>query len=203
MGNPNNNAFGFANLPEVPEEEEEEPNAPAPPQAERQRVYQLMKETTFQSLQQRGIPVQLSEQPSQRGYVTAYMDLTPEQRRQLEAGWSGMRTSPTFSKNLSSLASANRGRGYGSGYGGGGGGGGGGGQRNRSRSRSRERKPAENERGTRNRNRNRNRNNNRRTRNALRNRERAEQNADRLGHGSVLPDATDEQLAELLSGLRF
>ena len=199
MANPNNNAFGFANLPEVHEEEEEEPNAPAHPQAERQRVYQLMKETTFQSLQQRGVPVQLSEQPSQRGYVTVYMDLTPEQRRQLEAGWSGMRTSPTFSKNLSSLASANRGRGYGSGYGSGYGGG----QRNRSRSRSRERRPAENERGTRNRNRNRNRNNNRRTRNALRNREKAEQNADRLGHGSVLPDATDEQLADLLSGLRF
>ena len=189
--------FGFNNLPEA-EPEENEPNAPAPPaQPERQRVYQLMKETTFQSLQQRGVPVQLSEQPSQRGYVTAYMDLTPEQRRQLEAGWSGMRTSPTFSKNLSSLASANRGRGYGSGYGGGGGGG----QRNRSR--SRERRPAENDRGTRNRNRNRNRNNNRRTRNALRNRERAEQNSARLGHGSVLPDATDDQLVDLVSGLHF
>ena len=187
------NNFGFANLPEA---EEEEPNVPAPPaEAERQRVYQLMKESTFQSLQQRGVPVQLSEQLSQRGYVTAYMDLTSEQRSQLEAGWSGMRTSPTFSKNLSSLASANRGRGYGSGYGGGGG------QRNRSR--SRERRPAENDRGTRNRNRNRNRNENRnRTRN-LRNRERAEQNANRLGHASVLPDATDDQLAALLSGLRF
>ena len=182
--------FGFNNLPEA-EPEEEEPNAPAPPaQAERQRVYQLMKESTFQSLLQRGVPVQLSEQPSQRGFVTVYMDLTPEQRRQLEAGWSGMRTSPTFSKNLSSLASANRGRGYGSGYGGGGG------QRNRSR--SRERKPNRN---TRNRNRNRNENRNR-TRN-LRNRERAEQNAARLGHASVLPDATDDQLAALLSGLRF
>ena len=189
------NNFGFANLPEA-EPEEEEPNAPAPPaQAERQRVYQLMKESTFQSLQIQGVPVQLSEQPSQRGYVTVYMDLTPEQRRQLEAGWSGMRTSPTFSKNLSSLASANRGRGYGSGYGGGGG------QRNRSR--SRERRPAENDRGTRNRNRNRNRNENRnRTRN-LRNRERAEQNAIRSGHGSVLPDATDDQLSALLSALRF
>ena len=187
--------FGFNNLPEA-EPEEEEPNAPAPPaQAERQRVYQLMKESTFQSLLQRGVPVQLSEQPSQRGFVTVYMDLTPDQRRQLEAGWSGMRTSPTFSKNLSSLASANRGRGYGSGYGGGGG------QRNRSR--SRERRPAENDRGTRNRNRNRNRNENRnRTRN-LRNRERAEQNANRLGHASVLPDATDDQLAALLSALRF
>jgi hypothetical protein len=185
--------FGFNNLPEA-EPEEEEPNAPAPPaQPERQRVYQLMKESTYQSLLQRGVPVQLSEQPSQRGFVTVYMDLTPEQRRQLEAGWSGMRTSPTFSKNLSSLA-ANRGRGYGSGYGGGGG------QRNRSR--SRERRPAENK-NTRNRNRNRNRNENRnRTRN-LRNRERAEQNASRHGHGSVLPDATDEQLADLLSGLRF
>ena len=185
--------FGFNNLPEA---EEEEPNVPAPPaQAERQRVYQLMKESTFQSLQIQGVPVQLSEQPSQRGFVTVYMDLTPEQIRQLEAGWSGMRTSPTFSKNLSSLASANRGRGYGSGYGGGGG------QRNRSR--SRERRPAENDRGTRNRNRNRNRNENRnRTRN-LRNRERAEQNANRLGHASVLPDATDDQLAALLSGLRF
>jgi len=187
MGN-----FRFNNLPEA-EHEENEPDAPAQP--ERQRVYQLMKETTFESLQQRGVPVQLSEQPSQRGYVTAYMDLTPEQRRQLEDGWSGMRTSPTFSKNLSSLASANRGRGYGSGYGGGGGGG----QRNRSR--SRERRPAENDRGTRNRNRN--RNNNRRTRNALRNRERAEQNSARLGHGSVLPDATDNQLADLLSRLQF
>ena len=187
MGN-----FNFANLPEA-EPEEEEPNVPA--QAERQRVYQLMKESTFQSLQQRGVPVQLSEQLSQRGYVTAYMDLTSEQRSQLEAGWSGMRTSPTFSKNLSSLASANRGRGYGSGYGGGGG------QRNRSR--SRERRPAENERGTRYRNRNRNRNENRnRTRN-LSNRKRAEQNANRLGHGSVLPDANDDQLAALLSGLRF
>ena len=41
-----------------------------------------------------------------------------------------------------------------------------------------------------------------RTRN-LRNRERAEQNANRLGHGSVLPDANDDQLAALLSGLRF
>ena len=183
------NNFGFANLPEA-EPEEEEPNVPAPPaQAERQRVYQLMKESTFQSLLQRGVPVQLSEQPSQRGYVTVYMDLTPEQRRQVEAGWSGMRTSPTFSKNLSSLASANRGRGYGSGYGGGG-------QRNRSR--SRERKPNKN-RNTRNRNRNENRN---RTRN-LRNRERAEQNAARHGYGSVLPDANDEQLAALLSGLRF
>ena len=186
--------FEFNNLPEA-EPEEEEPNAPAPPaQAERQRVYQLMKESTFQSLRIKGVPVQLSEQPSQRGYVTVYMDLTPEQRRQLEAGWSGMRTSPTFSKNLSSLASANRGRGYGSGYGGGG-------QRNRSR--SRERRPAENDRGTRNRNRNRNRNENRnRTRN-LRNRERAEQNANRLGHGSVLPDANDDQLSALLSALRF
>ena len=189
------NNFGFANLPEA-EPEEEEPNAPAPPaQAERQRVYQLMKESTFQSLRIQGVPVQLSEQPSQRGYVTVYMDLTPEQRRQLEAGWSGMRTSPTFSKNLSSLASANRGRGYGSGYGGGGG------QRNRSR--SRERRPAENDRGTRNRNRNRNRNENRnRTRN-LRNRERAEQNAIRSGHASVLPDANDDQLSALLSALRF
>ena len=187
------NNFGFANLPEA-EPEEEEPNAPAPPaQAERQRVYQLMKESTFQSLLQRGVPVQLSEQPSQRGYVTVYMDLTPEQRRHVEAGWSGMRTSPTFSKNLSSLASANRGRGYGSGYGSGYGGGG---QRNRSR--SRERKPNKN-RNTRNRNRNENRN---RTRN-LRNRERAEQNAARHGYGSVLPDANDEQLAALLSGLRF
>ena len=190
------NNFGFANLPEA-EPEEEEPNAPAPPaQAERQRVYQLMKESTFQSLRLQGVPVLLSEQPSQRGYVTVYMDLTPEQRRQLEAGWSGMRTSPTFSKNLSSLASANRGRGYGSGYIGGG-------QRNRSR--SRERRPVENDRGTRNgnRNRNRNRNENRsRTRN-LRNRERAEQNAARHGYGSVLPDANDEQLAGLLSGLRF
>ena len=183
------NNFGFANLPEA-EPEEEEPNVPAPPaQAERQRVYQLMKESTFQSLLQRGVPVQLSEQPSQRGFVTVYMDLTPDQRRQLEAGWSGMRTSPTFSKNLSSFASANRGRGYGSGYGGGG-------QRNRSR--SRERKPNKN-RNTRNRNRNENRN---RTRN-LRNRERAEQNAARHGYGSVLPDANDEQLAALLSGLRF
>ena len=184
--------FGFNNLPEA-EPEEEEPNAPAPAApAEKQRVYQLMKESTFQSLQIQGVPVQLSEQPSQRGFVTVYMDLTPEQRRQLEVGWSGMRTSPTFSKNLSSLA-ANRGRGYGSGYGGGG-------QRNRSRSRSRERKPNKN-RNTRNRNRNRNENRNR-TRN-LRNRERAEQNASRLGHGSVLPDATDDQLASLLSGLRF
>ena len=187
--------FQFNNLPED-EPEENEPNVPAPPaQAERQRVYQLMKESTFQSLLQQGVPVQLSEQPSQRGFVTVYMDLTPEQRRQLEVGWSGMRTSPTFSKNLSSLASANRGRGYGSGYGGGGSGGG---QRNRSR--SRERKPNKN-RNTRNRNRNRNENRNR-TRN-LRNRERAEQNANRLGHGSVLPDATDDQLAALLSGLRF
>ena len=152
-----------------------------------------MKESTFQSLRIKGVPVQLSEQPSQRGYVTVYMDLTPEQRRQVEAGWSGMRTSPTFSKNLSSLASANRGRGYGSGYGSGYGGGG---QRNRSR--SRERKPNKN-RNTRNRNRNENRN---RTRN-LRNRERAEQNAARHGYGSVLPDANDEQLAALLSGLRF
>lgn len=187
------NNFGFANLPEA-EPEEEEPNAPAPPaQAERQRVYQLMKESTFQSLRIQGVPVQLSEQPSQRGYVTVYMDLTPEQRRQLEVGWSGMRTSPTFSKNLSSLASANRGRGYGSGYGGGG-------QRNRSR--SRERRLNKN-RNTRNRNRNRNRNENRnRTRN-IRNRERAEQNAARHGYGSVLPDANDEQLAGLLSGLRF
>jgi hypothetical protein len=186
------NNFGFANLPEA-EPEEEEPNAPAPPaQAERQRVYQLMKESTFQSLRLQGVPVQLSEQPSQRGYVTVYMDLTPEQRRQLEAGWSGMRTSPTFSKNLSSLASANRGRGYGSGYGGG--------QRNRSRSRSRERKPNKN-RNTRNRNRNINENRNK-TR-SLRNRERAEENASRRGHGSVLPDATDEQLADLLAGLRF
>jgi len=182
--------FGFNNLPEA-EPEEEEPNAPAPAApAEKQRVYQLMKESTFQSLQIQGVPVQMSEQPSQRGFVTIYMDLTPEQRRQLEAGWSGMRTSPTFSKNLSSLA-ANRGRGYGSGYGGGG-------QRNRSRSRSRERKPNKN-RNTRNRNRNENRN---RTRN-LRNRERAEQNATRHGQGSVLPEATDDQLAELLSGLRF
>ena len=57
MGN-----FNFANLPEA-EPEEEEPNVPA--QAERQRVYQLMKESTFQSLQQRGVPVQLSEQLSQ------------------------------------------------------------------------------------------------------------------------------------------
>jgi hypothetical protein len=189
--------FQFNNLPEA-EPEEEEPNAPAPPaQAERQRVYQLMKESTFQSLQIQGVPVQLSEQPSQRGFVTVYMDLTPEQRRQLEVGWSGMRTSPTFSKNLSSLASSNRGRGYGSGYGAGHGSGG---QRNRSR--SRERKPNKN-RNTRNRNRNRNRNENRnRTRN-LGNRERAEQNASRLGHGSVLPDATDDQLAALLSGLRF
>ena len=139
--------FQFNNLPED-EPEENEPNVPAPPaQAERQRVYQLMKESTFQSLQIQGVPVQLSEQPSQRGYVTVYMDLTPEQRRQLEAGWSGMRTSPTFSKNLSSLASANRGRGYGSGYGSGHGSGG---QRNRSR--SRERKPTN--RNTRNRNRN-------------------------------------------------
>jgi hypothetical protein len=198
MGNPNNNAFGFANLPEA-EPEEEEHNAPAPPAvpAAKQRVYQLMKESTFQSLVQRGVPVQLSEQPSQRGYVTVYMDLTPEQRRQLEAGWSGMRTSPTFSKNLYSLASADRGRGYGSGYGTGHGSGG---QRNRSR--SRERKPNKN-RNTRNRNRNRNRNENRnRTRN-LRNRERAEQNASRQGHRSVLPDATDDQIADLLSGLRF
>ena len=187
--------FGFNNLPEA-EPEEEEPNAPAPPaQVEKQRVYQLMKESTFQSLLQRGVPVQLSEQPSQRGFVTVYMDLTPEQRRQLEVGWSGMRTSPTFSKNLSLLASVNRGRGYGSGYGTGHGSGG---QRNRSR--SRERKPNKN-RNTRNRNRNRNENRNR-TRN-LRNRERAEQNANRLGHGSVLPDATDDQLAALLSGLRF
>jgi len=187
--------FEFNNLPEA-EPEEEEPNAPAPPaQPERQRVYQLMKESTYQSLLQRGVPVQLSEQPSQRGYVTVYMDLTPEQRRQLETGWSGMRTSPTFSKNLSSLASANRGRGYGSGYGAGHGSGG---QRNRSR--SRERKPNKN-RNTRNRNRNRNENRNR-TRN-LRNRERAEQNADRLGHGSVLPDANDDQLVALLSGLHF
>ena len=186
------NNFGFANLPEA-EPEEEEPNAPAPPaQAERQRVYQLMKESTFQSLQQRGIPVQLSEQPSQRGYVTVYMDITPEQRRQLEAGWSGIRTSPTFSKNLSSLAFANRGRGYGSGYGGG--------QRNRSR--SRERKPREN-RNTRNRNINRNINENRNKTRSLRNRERAEENASRRGQGSVLPDANDEQLAALLSGLRF
>ena len=177
--------FGFNNLPEA---EEEEPNVPVAP-AERQRVYQLMKESTFQSLLQRGVPVQLSEQPSQRGYVTVYMDLTPEQRRQLEAGWSGMRTSPTFSKNLSSLASANRGRGYGSGYGTGHGSGG---QRNRSR--SRERKPNKN-RNTRNRNRNRTRN--------LHNRERAEQNANRLGHGSVLPDANDDQLVALLSGLHF
>jgi len=184
--------FGFNNLPEA-EPEENEPNVSAPPaQAEKQRVYQLMKETTFQSLLQRGIPVQLSEQPSQRGFVTVYMNLTPEQRRQLEAGWSGMRTSPTFSKNLSSLASANRGRGYGSGYGAGHGSGG---QRNRSR--SRERKPTN--RNTRNRNRNENRNI---TRN-LRNRERAEQNAARHGHGSVLPDANDDQLATLLSGLRF
>jgi len=182
--------FGFNNLPEA-EPEENEPNVPVAP-TEKQRVYQLMKETTFQSLLQRGVPVQLSEQPSQRGFVTVYMDLTPEQRRQLEAGWSGMRTSPTFAKNLSSLASANRGRGYGSGYGSGHGSGG---QRNRSR--SRERKPTN--RNTRNRNRNENRN---RTRN-LRNRERAEQNANRLGHGSVLPDANDEQLASLLSGLRF
>lgn len=183
--------FGFNNLPEA-EPEEEEPNAPAPPaQAEKQRVYQLMKESTFHSLLQRGVPVQLSEQPSQRGFVTVYMDLTPEQRRQLEVGWSGMRTSPTFSKNLSLLASANRGRGYGSGYGG---------QRNRSRSRSRERKPREN-RNTRNRNRNGNRNGNR-TR-AIRNRERAEENASRSGYASVLPDANDEQLATLLSGLRF
>jgi hypothetical protein len=188
--------FGFNNLPEA-EPEENEPNAPAPPaQAERQRVYQLMKESTFQSLLQRGVPVQLSEQPSQRGFVTVYMDLTPEQRRQLELGWSGMRTSPTFSKNLSSLASANRGRGYGSGYGIGHGSGG---QRNRNRSRSRERKPIN--RNTRNRNRNRNENRNR-TRN-LRNRERAEENASRLGYGSVLPDANDDQLAALLSGLRF
>jgi len=189
--------FGFNNLPEA-EPEEEELNVPAPPaQPERQRVYQLMKESTFQSLLQRGVPVQLSEQPSERGYVTVYMDLTPEQRRQLEVGWSGMRTSPTFSKNLSSLA-ANRGRGYGSGYGTGHGSGGG--QRNRSR--SRERKPNKN-RNTRNRNRNRNRNENRnRTRN-LRNRERAEQNATRQGHRSVLPDATDDQLADLLLGLRF
>ena len=187
------NNFGFANLPEA-EPEEEELNVPAPPaQAERQRVYQLMKESTFQSLQQRGVPVQLSEQPSQRGYVTVYMDITPEQRRQLEAGWSGMRTSPTFSKNLSSLAFANRGRGYGSGYGGGG-------QRNRSR--SRERAPREN-RNTRNRNRNRNINENRNKTRSLRNRERAEENASRRGHGSVLPDATDEQLADLLAGLRF
>jgi len=186
------NNFGFANLPEA-EPEEEEPNVPA--QAERQRVYQLMKESTYQSLLQRGVPVQMSDQPSQRGFVTVYMDLTPEQRRQLEVGWSGMRTSPTFSKNLSSLA-ANRGRGYGSGYGTGHGSGGG--QRNRSR--SRERKPNKN-RNTRNRNRNRNENRNR-TRN-LRNRERAEQNAARYGHGSVLPDATDEQLADLLSDLRF
>ena len=187
--------FQFNNLPEA-EPEEEEPNVPAPPaQAERQRVYQLMKESTFQSLQIQGVPVQLSEQPSQRGFVTVYMDLTPEQRRQLEVGWSGMRTSPTFSKNLSSLASANRGRGYGSGYGTGHGSGG---QRNRSR--SRERKPNKN-RNTRNRNRNRNENRNR-TRN-LRNRERAEQNADRLGHGSVLPDANDDQLVALLSGLHF
>lgn len=184
------NNFGFANLPEA-EPEEDELNVPAPPaQAERQRVYQLMKESTFQSLQQRGIPVQLSEQPSQRGYVTVYMDITPEQRRQLEAGWSGMRTSPTFSKNLSSLAFANRGRGYGSGYGGG--------QRNRSR--SRERKPNKN-RNTRNRNRNINENRNK-TR-SIRNRERAEENASRRGQGSVLPDATDEQLADLLAGLRF
>jgi hypothetical protein len=187
--------FEFNNLPEA-EPEEEEPNAPAPPaQLERQRVYQLMKESTFQSLQIQGVPVQLSEQPSQRGYVTVYMDLTPEQRRQLEAGWSGMRTSPTFSKNLSSLASANRGRGYGSGYGTGHGSGGG--QRNRSRSRERKPNKNRNTRNTRNRNENRNR-----TRN-LRNRERAEQNANRLGHGSILPDATDDQLATLLSGLRF
>jgi len=183
--------FGFNNLPEaVPEEEE--PNAPAPAvPAEKQRVYQLMKESTFQSLVQRGVPVQMSEQPSQRGFVTVYMDLTPEQRRQLEAGWSGMRTSPTFSKNLSLLASANRGRGYGYGAGG---------QRNRSR--SRERKPREN-RNTRNRNRNNNRNGNRNRTRAIRNRERAEENAIRRGHASVLPDATDEQLADLLSGLRF
>jgi hypothetical protein len=192
--------FGFNNLPEA-EPEEEEPNAPAPPaQAERQRVYQLMKESTFQSLLQRGVPVQLSEQPSQRGFVTVYMDLTPEQRRQLEVGWSGMRTSPTFSKNLSLLASANRGRGYGSGYGSGYGiGHGSGGQRNRSR--SRERKPIN--RNTRNRNRNGNRNGNRNRTRAIRNRERAEENASRSGYASVLPDANDEQLAALLSGLRF
>ena len=190
--------FGFNNLPEA-EPEEEEPNAPAPPaQVEKQRVYQLMKESTYQSLLQRGVPVQLSEQPSQRDFVTVYMDLTPEQRRQLEAGWSGMRTSPTFSKNLSLLASVNRGRGYGSGYGTGHGSGG---QRNRSRSRSRERKPIN--RNTRNRNRNRNGNGNRNRTRAIRNRERAEENASRLGHGSVLPDANDDQLAALLSGLRF
>jgi hypothetical protein len=186
--------FGFNNLPEA-EPEEEEPNAPAPPaQAEKQRVYQLMKESTYQSLLQRGVPVQLSEQPSQRGFVTVYMDLTPEQRRQLEVGWSGMRTSPTFSKNLSLLASANRGRGYGSGYGAGG-------QRNRNRSRSRERKPIN--RNTRNRNRNRNDNRNGNRTRAIRNRERAEENASRSGYASVLPDANDEQLAALLSGLRF
>jgi hypothetical protein len=190
--------FGFNNLPEA-EPEEEEPNAPAPPaQAEKQRVYQLMKESTYQSLLQRGVPVQLSEQPSQRGFVTVYMDLTPEQRRQLEAGWSGMRTSPTFSKNLSLLASANRGRGYGSGYGMGHGSGR---QRNRNRSRSRERKPIN--RNTRNRNRNGNRNGNRNRTRAIRNRERAEENASRSGYASVLPDANDEQLAALLSGLRF
>jgi hypothetical protein len=190
--------FGFNNLPEA-EPEEEEPNAPAPvAPAEKQRVYQLMKESTYHSLLQRGVPVQLSEQPSQKGFVTVYMDLTSEQRRQLEAGWSGMRTSPTFSKNLSSLASANRGRGYGSGYGAGHGSGG---QRNRSRSRSRERKPIN--RNTRNRNRNANRNDNRNRTRAIRNRERAEQNASRSGYASVLPDANDEQLATLLSGLRF
>jgi len=195
MANPNNNVFGFANLPEG-EPEEEEPNAPAPPapQAERQRVYQLMKESTFQKLLGKGVLIQMSGPPSLRGYVTAYMDLTPEQRRELESGWSRMRTSPTISRNLHLIA-ANRGRGYGTGYGGGGGG-----QRNRSR--SRERRPVENNRGTRNRNRNENRNN-RRTRNAIRNRERAEQNARRNGHASVLPEANDDQLAELLSGLRF
>ena len=195
MANPNNNVFGFANLPEG-EPEEEEPNAPAPPapQAERQRVYQLMKESTFQKLLGKGVPIQMSGPPSLRGYITAYMDLTPEQRRELESGWSRMRTSPTISRNLHLMA-ANRGRGYGTGYGGGGGG-----QRNRSR--SRERRPVENNRGTRNRNRNENRNN-RRTRNAIRNRERAEQNARRNGHASVLPEANDDQLAELLSGLRF
>jgi len=53
MANPNNNVFGFANLPEG------EPNAPAPPalQAERQRVYQLMKESTFQKLLGKGVPI--------------------------------------------------------------------------------------------------------------------------------------------------
>ena len=173
MGN-----FNFGNLPEEPENEALPVDAPAPAVI---TVYQTMKEDTFDSLQRRGIPIIKSELPPRKGFITALMKITPEQKRQLEDGWSRMRTSPTI-RNLSSLA--NR-------YGGGGGGGGGYRNRNRNRNRTRNRSRS------RSRERNRTRNN----RNRPFNREQAEENATRHDKASILPDADDAQLIELLTKL--